>query len=106
MNKKIDSDFLKISEKKFDPSVNAEDRLGFEEKYLEKVKDKTIIDSDELPPLFENKEPMSKASFFNLCLYSWVSPVVSYANKYGKIRLSGLGNIHEGLKCDQEATRI
>ena len=32
MNKKIDSDFLKISEKQFDPSVNAEDRLGFEEK--------------------------------------------------------------------------
>ena len=61
---------------------------------------------DELPPLFDDKEPMSKASFFNLCLYSWVSPIVSYANKYGSIRLSSLGNIHEGLKCDQEATRI
>ncbi len=49
---------------------------------------------------------MNKASFFNLCLYSWVSPIVSYANKYGSIKLSGLGNIHEALKCDHEAKRI
>lgn len=61
---------------------------------------------DDLPPLFEGKEPMGNVSFMNLALYSWAGPIVHYANKHGTIRLSSLGNIHEAMKCDNEAEKI
>ena len=49
---------------------------------------------------------MGNASFMQLALYSWAAPIVHYANKHGTIRPSSLGNIHQAMKCDNEAEKI